>query len=169
MRAQLVAVFILLYLLYAWLGSAPKGYHLGGLGRCLSRGLVWLGLVHSWNMFIGPLRSLRHLEARITLSQGEVRTWYAPRVGEGGVYRSFLAMRHRKYQNNIFNSTSGVPKQALVRHLWRRYESGGMSPTQIDLYMEESRVPPAEDPRDSRNCTKRQFLIYSWNIKLGLP
>jgi hypothetical protein len=116
-----VNLFIAAYLTFAWLWAMPGGSPLRRLIEPVAKYVRWLGLWHSWNMFVpDPTRTNRYLEAEVRLASGAVATWRACRLCELRPVRAFLSKRHRKFQLNVVRNHYHVIRPALCDYLARQ-------------------------------------------------
>lgn len=129
-----VNLFIAAYLTFAWLWTLPGGSPLRRLIVPLEKHVRWLGLWHSWNMFVpDPTRTNRYIEAEVRLFSGDVGTWRAPRLCEMGAVHAFLSKRHRKYQLNLVRNHYHVIRPALCDYLAKQFGTPADPPVEVTL------------------------------------
>ena len=130
-----VNLFIAAYLAFAWLWSLNSRSPLRRLAGPFEKHVKWLGLWHSWNMFVpDPSRTNRYIEAEITLASGAVVTWRAVRLSELNRINAFLSKRHRKYQLNLVRNHYHVIRPALCDYLAGRFGSPEDPATEVTLF-----------------------------------
>jgi hypothetical protein len=118
------SVLIIAYLIFAWGWTSPEKSILRRVLAPMGRRLRWAGFWHSWNMYApDPLSSTRYLNAEITLQNGDIILWKAPRVDDLPVWRSFREMRHTKYQDTLFRKHHSYLCAPLAQYLLRIYST----------------------------------------------
>ena len=130
-----VNLFIAAYLAFAWLWGLDNRSPLRRLAAPIEKPVKWLGLWHSWNMFVpDPSRTNRYIEAEIRLASGAVVTWRALRLSELDRFSAFLSKRHRKYQLNLVRNHYHVIRPALCDYLASRFGSPDDPATEVTLF-----------------------------------
>lgn len=139
----LIDGLIVVFLVIAWSWNLPDGYLFKRFIRPWTRGILYCGLWHGWNMFAPePLMVNRRWEALLFFDNGTVRHWVAPNCTGMGKVAAFLQVRERKYQDNMSQDQMRFLRPAFCEYLGRMYSTPQSRVEYVELYVNQQAVSP---------------------------
>ena len=150
--------WIVLFLVIAWGWNLPEGYLLKRCVHPFARAIIYCGLWHGWNMFApDPLRVNRCWEARLHFEDGSCRRWTALDCGSLSLTQAFLAVRERKFLDNLVQPAMSPLRVAYCEYLARTHSTPSGRVTKVELLVNERAVPPPETP-DRPNSWQQKLV-----------
>jgi hypothetical protein len=160
--SALLDLFILAYLLVAFLWYLPGAWLRSLVLTPLAAMISGLGFDQHWGMFApDPPMSDRDLVVILELRSGAAIAWEPPRLHALSRGEAFLGFRYRSYEHDIlYDEEVPACRTALAEYLLRKYDFGLDPPRAVVFsYVDRPVAPPGQEERNP--TTRVVFFTHS--------
>ena len=161
MQYWAINIFIAIYLVQAWAWDLPRESNARRVIKFLRKGIIWLGIWHSWRMF-APRPILMDSQAHIEVvsTSGQVERVENDLLTAGPVI-SFLNMRELKFHENLRKKDFKVQCRLMCIYILRHHNSSTENIIEANLIQVRQNIGKF---CQKTNQSEERVILYSYRV-----
>lgn len=169
----LANLFVVFHLLTLFVWTLPNGALRNHLAPHIEKYMLASALWQNWEMFSPSPQTINfHLDAEVTLRDGDRRTWIFPRMEHLGYFERYQKERYRKWRERIRQDSYASVWPDTARFIIRSFNDDPANPpVRISLARHWADIPPPKaahhQPIPSSYLHGNHYTFFNYEVLPG--